>query len=293
MALGEESKFFYVFGHPVLLSASPTIHITGFRINEFPHSYERFDTPSLDEVLRKLLLSSTGGGSITIPHKEGLVPHMDELTEAAQIIGAVNTVTRIATGLRGDNTDWIGIQRQLLPKLHRDGDRVGLILGAGGTARAAAYAFRPLFSTVYIVNRTMERAEELAREFGDAFIAVKDAECLMDLERLDAVMGTMPGPSNFTLPKGMLERHRPAVVEAAYKSSEAGSRFTALLQEAIDAGCKTVEGIEMLFEQGCAQCELWTGRSAPRAEIARALLKERFSDDEHPPPNLVFEAGLS
>jgi pentafunctional AROM polypeptide len=293
----EPQLYFYIFGNPVALSASPTMQNVGFKINGKPYKYDRFDTPNVSDVVSKLTEVSTGGGSVTIPHKESLVPYLHETSDAVKTIGAVNTITKdpATKRLRGENTDWIGIKQQLLPKLKdRSNDMIGLIIGAGGTARAAAYAFRSMgFARVFIMNRTFEKAQAIAKEFGDTFTAVQDAKGLGELSRLDAVMGTLPGSAGFTLPDNMLATYKPALIEAAYRSSESGSRFTPLLQQAVDAGCETVEGIEMLFEQGCAQCEIWTGKSAPRKEIAQALLDDRFANDPNPPKNLVYEANLT
>lgn len=293
-SLQEPQRFFYIFGTPVALSASPTMQNVGFKLNGKPHVYDRYDTPSVEDVAVKLSLESTGGGSVTIPHKESLVPYLDETSDAVRDIGAVNTVTKEpgTKRLRGENTDWIGIKQQLLPKLkHQNGEMIGLIVGAGGTARAAAYAFRSMgFANIFVLNRTFEKAALIAKEFGEKFTAIQDAKDLGELPRLDAVMGTLPGSANFTLPEDLLAKHKPAVIEAAYRSSESGSRFTSLLQQAVEAGCETIEGIEMLFEQGCVQCEIWTGRSAPRKEIAQALLDDRFAGDPNPPKNLIQEA---
>jgi shikimate 5-dehydrogenase len=83
------------------------------------------------------------------------------------------------------------------------------------------------------------------------------------------------------------------VFDAAYKSSTQGLRLTALLELARDVACPIVEGMEMLFEQGCAQSAIWTADTPPRAEIAKALLKERFQDDPDPPMALVDESKMS
>ena len=103
---------YYIFGHPVLMSPSPDIHNAGFARNGFGHcTYERYDTEDAAEVIATIKGAGCGGGSVTIPHKEAVMPHMDELTESARRIGAVNTVTKLADGrLRGDNTDWLGIK---------------------------------------------------------------------------------------------------------------------------------------------------------------------------------------
>jgi len=309
MNLCSPSKRFYVFGHPVALSASPIIQNVGFEETDSPHSYYRYDTPYLEDVVQHLSLASTGGASITVPHKVGLVPYMHELSEAAEVIGAVNTVTVLPDGRwRGDNTDWIGITGQLGP-LIEDRDKstqmVALIVGAGGTARAACYAFQQMgFGQVYIQNRTYANGARLAQLFNalsdtpratksTRFQAVETAESLESLDRLDAVMGTIPGSGGFVLPNDglLLRKYKPVVIDAAYESSKGCTRVTALLEQAAATECRTVEGMEMLFEQGCAQSTLWTGKPAPRAAIAKALLKHRYADDNSPPRALVVESS--
>jgi len=275
---GDERKplEFFIFGHPVTMSPSPEIHNTGFVQNGSANKYSRFDNPSAEAVLERLRADDCGGGSVTIPHKESLLSAMSELSSSAKTIGAVNTITKAADGkLHGDNTDWLGIRNQLMERLAgRAGAEapVCLLCGAGGTARAAAYALRQTGAgQCLIYNRTASRAEALAKEFG--FEACADLAELGDLTRLDVIVNTLPGASSFVLPdSSVLSRFRPVVLEAAYIP-----RRTAFLRQALDAGCEAVEGVEMLFEQGCAQCEVWTGRPAPRAAIARALLSALFT----------------
>eukprot|EP00656_Telonema_subtile_P029807 TRINITY_DN32882_c0_g1_i1.p1 TRINITY_DN32882_c0_g1~~TRINITY_DN32882_c0_g1_i1.p1 ORF type:complete len:286 (-),score=84.75 TRINITY_DN32882_c0_g1_i1:118-975(-) len=276
------------------MSASPIIHNTGFQENKLDWWYGRCNTAEVEEVVATLMKPSTGGGSVTIPHKETIMPHMTTLSDPAKAIGAVNTITKGEDGaLHGDNTDWLGIRGQLEPLLGESGpaDRVGLVIGAGGTAQAACYAFREMgFSKILVHNRTTERAQNLCEKFGARFECLVDLAELRAVARLDAVMATIPGSAGFQLPAGVLDALRPVVIDAAYKSSDKGSRHTPLLLQAKDAGCAVVEGMEMLFEQGCAQCEIWTGQQAPRQAIASALLEARFSgEEEEPPVHLVQE----
>ena len=92
------------------------------------------------------------------------------------------------------------------------------------------------------------------------------------------MVDTLPGATEFVFPLPLLERFRPTCLEAAYIP-----RQTAFVRQALAAACPVVEGIEMLFEQGCAQCSIWTGRDAPRAAIAANLLTQLFSDNSaHP-----------
>jgi len=275
----EAKQTFYIFGHPVAMSPSPDIHNVGFEHNGFPHwRYERFDTDDAAEVIRTIKGNGCGGGSITIPHKESVLPFMDELTEAARKIGAINTISKLPDGrLRGDNTDWVRIKQQLEAKAppRQSGEPIVAVLcGAGGTARAAAFALQKMGATrVLIYNRTLSRAEKLAAEFG--FEAIGDLDALDSLERIDFVVSTMPGSTSFELPakqEALLRKFHPTCLEAAYIP-----RHTAFVTQALGAGCRVVEGVEMLFEQGCAQCHIWTGQDAPRASIAANLLNSLFS----------------
>lgn len=295
---------FYIFGHPVLMSPSPDIHNAGFTTNGAPHRYERYDTEDAAEVIRTVKGALCGGGSVTIPHKESVMPHMDELTDSARRIGAVNTITKLHDGtLRGDNTDWLGIKNQLEakapPRESKNTPIVALVCGAGGTAKAAAYALQQMgASRVLIFNRTKSRAEQLAADFG--FEAIDDLSALDALARLDFVVDTLPGSTGFTLPSkqaAILAKFKPTCLEAAYIP-----RHTAFVKQALKAGCRVVEGVEMLFEQGCAQCTIWTGQPAPRRAIASALIEALFSKSsahpaaekmeprDQPPDGLTCEA---
>eukprot|EP00448_Togula_jolla_P041449 CAMPEP_0170641036 /NCGR_PEP_ID=MMETSP0224-20130122/40547_1 /TAXON_ID=285029 /ORGANISM="Togula jolla, Strain CCCM 725" /LENGTH=292 /DNA_ID=CAMNT_0010971589 /DNA_START=116 /DNA_END=994 /DNA_ORIENTATION=- len=263
------------------MSPSPTIHTTGFKVNDCPHKYDRFDSPDVKTVLKKLQEASCGGGSVTIPHKEPLLAKMNEKSEAAVAIGAVNTITKTADKkLRGDNTDWLGIKNQLEARLpNSTGEGLTfLLIGAGGTARAAAYAFKQMGAKrVLIHNRTLKRSEALAKEFG--LEVCKQLKDLVMLPELHVVVCTLPGSVEFTMPDiKVLEANKPLVLEASYIP-----RRTAFFKQALEAGCEVIEGIEMLFEQGCAQCEIWTGKPAPRKEIAQALIEALFTaGSEHP-----------
>lgn len=277
---------FYIFGHPVLMSPSPEIHSVGFERNGFPHRYERYDTEDVAEVISTVKSEGCGGGSVTIPHKEVVMPHMDELTESAQLIGAVNTITKLEDGrLRGDNTDWLGIKQQLeakAPPRANDAPIVAVICGAGGTARAAAFALQKMGATrVLVFNRTVERGEKLAADFGKGFEAIGDLGALDNLEGIDFIIDTLPGSTGFSLPPPqaeLLKKWRPTCLEAAYIP-----RHTAFVTQALEAGCRVVEGVEMLFEQGCEQCRIWTGKPAPRSAIAGNLLRELFgTESAHP-----------
>ena len=227
LAKGGPELQFYIFGQPVSMSPSPVIHTAGFRANGFAHTYTTCDTDSVAAVVTQIRDPGCGGGSVTIPHKETLIPLLDTLSDAARKIGAVNTVTKKASGeLHGDNTDWLGIKRGLEGK--RGGvsgaeASVGLVVGAGGTARAACHALQQMgVERVLILNpRTPSRAVAMAAGFAEPagrVNGVAEGQLAAAVEaagRLDFVVNTLPGPAGYILPESVVpfvKRWRPATL---------------------------------------------------------------------------------
>ena len=143
--------------------------------------------------------------------------------------------------------------------------KVAVIIGAGGTARAACYSLKQLgVDKLYLFNRTAERAEKLADEFGA--LVCKD---LGSLNSVDIVVGTIPaGAQKEDHFPGNLFASKPVVVELAYRP-----RTTPLLKLAQDAGCQVVEGIDILIEQGLYQFKTWTSCNPPSLVMASAVHK--------------------
>ncbi|KAF8632649.1 hypothetical protein AX17_004782 [Amanita inopinata Kibby_2008] len=281
---------FFLFGNPIKHSMSPTLHNRGFEILGLPHKYEVFETDSVNDEIKGLLSASDfGGASVTIPYKIDIIPLLDQLTPAAKAMGAINTVIPVFTDsgrkLIGDNTDWIGIRESIVSFLPTDPVQAGLVIGAGGTARAAIYALHNLGAKhIYLFNRTRANALELAKAFTDAPVTVLDsvAQWPAGAPPPNVIVGTVPASAT-TLTEGergllltpQLYEYKdgPAVVvDMAYKPAE-----TPLLRLAKAAGSnwETVPGVEVLLEQGYVQFELWTGRCCPRPLVAE-LVRERY-----------------
>jgi pentafunctional AROM polypeptide len=268
-----EGKQFYLFGKPITHSPSPTIHNAGFSANGVAHAYGKVETDEATVALETIRSPSFGGASVTIPLKEALMPHVDELSESASAIGALNTLTRAADGrLLADNTDWVGIRNLLAVGLNRrKGGRpeqlTALVLGAGGTARAACYALRQLGVTdLYVFNRTQEKADGIAAAFNGTALSGELDTALGSLPALHLMVSCIPGSAGVCPSDALLSKFAPVVLDAAYLP-----RATPLLDAARRTGCVTFEGIEMLAEQAYAQCALWTGRKAPKHAILTAL----------------------
>lgn len=286
---GLPKKEFFVTGNPCAHSRSPALHNACFEALGLPHKYAPFETSDVDEVFKyiKTLGSGFGGASVTIPHKLAVIPHLDELTEKAKLIGAVNTIIPRENGqLVGDNTDWIGIVNafESVGATSLSGKRKfsALVVGAGGTSRAAIAALNSLgFSTIYLLNRTLENAQQVAAtfpaEYGvqavpctespDFFASqVKEAPLLTvscvpaDKPLPDTLLSSVEQFFNLPIENAPFER---VLLDVAYKPFT-----TPLMEFAAAHKHRTVGGREMLILQGVEQFEIWTGFAAP-IDLAR------------------------
>ena len=295
-----------ILGHNIAYSVSPQMQGSAFAAVKLPHTYTRADVETAEEFVEGPIWNDDnfGGCSVTIPHKQNIIPHVDILTDAAKEIGSVNTIivkkdkfgTRV---LIGENTDWRGIYSPLQRRLGDDAGAAtannkkddstsyALILGGGGTARAAAYAATKLGLERIYFNRTTEKAKELAKEFGGVVASnldddAKDKDSLGALlsennGNVKVVISTLPAAAKFELPDWMLSSSvsLPIVFDVNYKPYN-----TALLLQATSKGCNVVRGSEMLWEQGVGQFELWTGRTAPYGVMKKVVLENCLPGEE-------------
>lgn len=257
--LYSEFMNFYLCGAPIKHSISPLIHNTTFKQLKLDHEYYLAETLDIKVVTNLLHNTNTGGASVTIPHKESIIPFLDALSADAQKIKAVNTIVKKNNRLIGYNTDWIGIKNPI-EATHKHFD-AALIIGAGGAARAACYALNQLNIPFTIYNRTPEKAEKLADEF--------NGEICMDLNthQSDLVITTIPPTATLALSEGFWAPTK-AVFDIVYKP-----HFTPILTEAKIRNIKTIHGIEMLLEQAYEQFFLWTGVSASSEKIENVVKK--------------------
>ncbi|CAD0099874.1 unnamed protein product [Aureobasidium mustum] len=241
----------------------------------------------MDETVEKLLQDPTVGGlSVTAPHKLEVGRFMDEISEEARTMGSVNTiVVKISfhgsqRRLYGDNTDWLGITRCIQGgKVDLDAPQTAaVVLGAGGAARAAVYAFIKLgIRNIVVVNRSLERAQKLATNFPNHNIEIVHSLSALEERSND-------GSLNISVMVGCLPTHvltaadvpdwlflnvkKGVLVEMAYGNE------TAITVKAISAPNWTVfDGIDVLQQQAFGQFEAWTGKPAPKMEMMDAVNK--------------------
>ena len=264
-----------VFGHPVSHSLSPRIHAAFGRQTGIALDYSAIDTTpaGFSQALDAFVSAGGKGANVTLPLKEAAFALCAKTSERAQRAGAVNTLIRDDGQWHGDNTDGIGLVRDLTGRLSLDlRGRRALLLGAGGSARGVAPALLDAgVSELIIVNRTAERADALADALGDPQRAHSrywdDAGAEGDYALIvNATSASREGTTEFSLPF-QLANPRTLAVDLNY--GEAAIPFLAWARA---AGCRdTVDGLGMLVEQAAASFELWHGLRPDTAPVYAAL----------------------
>lgn len=270
MIINGETAVYGILGNPVSHSLSPVMHNAAFSAFAENRIYLPFQVEDIAQAVQGLKALNFRGASVTIPHKEAVIPFLDEIDPVALKIGAVNTLVVLpgerGKKLRGSNSDWVGANRALSAHLELAGERV-IVLGAGGSARAIAFGLLEAGAKVLLCSRTESRGRNLAADLGCDWQPLARAEELPGTVLVNATsVGMIPNESGCLMSTRSLEKFR-LVMDIVYSPLE-----TRLLREARTAGCQVVQGLDMLLYQGAAQFELWTGRSAPVEVMRQALL---------------------
>lgn len=264
--LTRQTQVFGVIGDPIGHSLSPLLHNSGFIARKTDAVYLPFFVRNLCDFLCAVRELGVRGFSVTLPHKQEMLRHLSDCDPLAAKIGAVNTVrVRRDDALYGCNTDYVGVLRALERKIVLPGSRV-LIFGAGGSARAAAFALAHAGAGVAICARRERPARELARAAGGELVPRR----ALRTEFFDAVLNATPVgmyPSSAVSPLEARELNCRIVMDLIYRPQK-----TALLKLAARKGIATVSGVEMFLAQGIAQWEIWTKQRAPEAMMRRAVL---------------------
>ncbi|GME77943.1 unnamed protein product [Ambrosiozyma monospora] len=278
------AKKFYVVGEPISHSRSPALHNTGYKELGLPHEMFRFETSDAAKIHKELLSDPNfGGAAITIPLKIDMLKYVDELSNSGKVIGAINTIYPIGKGkFAGTNTDWLGIVNSFIrnsaPAKISSGN--GLIIGGGGTSRAALYALHSMgCKKIYMLNRTASKLLDIKKDFPASY----NVEVLESLEQIETVadvklaVSTVPG--NLEIDSGLLTKIKAVLakggkesflIEAAYKPL-----VTAVMKLAKDEfHWNVIPGREMLVNQGVVQFGLFTGFDAPYKPIYDAVVSD-------------------
>ncbi len=278
-----------LLGHPVGHSYSPRMHNAAFQALALPYAYQAFDVlpERLVEAVRGMQALGFRGFNVTIPHKVAVMPLLDEISEEAIGIGAVNTVVMDVDGkLYGTNTDGLGYLRSLQEDtgIPLCGATV-MILGAGGAARAVGYTLlKEGVAVLRIANRCPERAEQLAAQLRAAFAArgavsfgeitscsLNEAgQWLSETSLLinATSVGMHPHVGQSPLASDWLQR---LPEEAVVSDLIYNPRKTRFLAAAEQCGLRIHNGLGMFLYQGAEAFRLWTGREAPLSVMREAI----------------------
>jgi 3-dehydroquinate dehydratase / shikimate dehydrogenase len=284
--LTRRTRIYAVIGDPIGHSLSPQLQNAGFRARRMNAVYVPVLVRDLRDFLAAIGPLGIAGFSVTLPHKEAILRYLDDCDPLAAEIGAVNTVVVRGGGeLYGYNTDYVGVLRALEgsgTRSHEDptrktggwgtprfasriaGRRV-LLLGAGGSARAVAFALARGGANVCVCARRISRARALARAVGGEAIERR----VLRGEFFDAIVNATPVgmfPRVAESPLSVAELNCRLVFDLIYRP-----RVTKLLRLAAARGIETVSGLEMFVAQGTAQWEIWTGERAPVREMSAAV----------------------
>ena len=263
-----------VIGHPIAHSKSPRLHGYWLRKYGINGHYVPMDVApdDLGAVVAAMPKMGFVGANVTIPHKETVMTLIDELSEAAKAIGAVNTLVFKDGKTFGDNTDGYGFienLRQGVPEWQADAG-AAMVLGAGGAARAIVYSLLQAgVPEILLSNRTKARAETLHADFGDRVRVVDWDNAADALANTTTLVNTT---SLGMLGKAPLEISLDALAPGATVTDIVYNPLeTDLLRRAKEKGCKTVDGLGMLLHQAVPGFEAWFGM---RPEVDMGLREE-------------------
>jgi shikimate dehydrogenase len=284
-----KTKINLIIGNPVSHSLSPKLHNNLYKIlgidDEFVFLASQVASDKLFESISSIKALGINGFSVTIPHKTSVIEYLDDVDSTAMIIGSVNTIINRGGVLTGYNTDWLGTiipiansKNLIIKNINHiprflESQKVALI-GAGGVARAIAFAVLQAGAELYIFNRTIEKAIILADSLKEMLplsrIKVFEITHLNNVMDCDIVInstsiGMTPDTDQSPVPIEYLKSCQ-TVFDAVYTPME-----TKLLQDAKSKCCKTISGLEMFIYQAIYQFELHTGIRPTREQVIECL----------------------
>ncbi|HDQ05544.1 MAG TPA: shikimate dehydrogenase [Candidatus Bathyarchaeota archaeon] len=281
MAINGKTRVCAVIGDPVEHSLSPAMHNAAFQKLGLNLVYVAFKVTrnELKEAISGAKSLGLRGLNVTMPHKNAVIKYLDETDSTAEAIGAVNTILNEQGKLVGYNTDGKGAMIALQESGIYPEEKKMLLLGAGGAAKAIAFQAAQEAEELVILNRTPEKAEQLAellrKKFGNKVKGrALSAEILKkELKTADILVnatpvGMHPHVNTSPIPSDLLRRDL-CVMDIVYNPLE-----TKLVEDAKAVGAKVVWGLDMLLYQGAVSFEIWTNCPAPVDVMKKAALSK-------------------
>ena len=295
MEISGRAKVLGVIGHPVGHSLSPAMHNAAIEALGLDYIYVPFDVApgSLRQATDGIRALGLAGVNVTIPHKETVIPFLDEVEDGAREVGSVNTVANVGGRLVGSSTDGQGFMRSLEEAGFAAAGSKAVVLGAGGAGRAVTFALLAAGAEVAVFDEAPGKAQNLAEDargrIQDSGVRIQDSGFRIQgpavLSPQSSALSTELAEANLLVnctPVGMRPRQdeipvapellRPGllVYDLVYNPVR-----TRLLDAAEVAGARTVSGVKMLVYQGAISFRTWTGVDPP-ADVMEAAVLERL-----------------
>ena len=291
--MGQKKYRLGLLGYPLSHSYSAILHSVALEKAGLSGKYDLYEISplalakgELEQRLNEVRRGKIQGLNVTIPYKQTVIPYLDDLSETARQIEAVNTIYLQNGRLKGDNTDVEGFRRDF--KRHFPQKKsTGLVLGAGGAARAVLHILKNDMERIYLAARNPEKAAGLVDPAGSTAGILPIKLDQQNLQRISAEVelifnatpaGMSPAVESSPWPSGLPLPQKTGVYDLIYNPAK-----TRLMQQAEDLGLKAVNGLGMLLEQGLLAFSHWTGVSLPlesvEEEITR-LIQKRIRETE-------------
>ncbi len=283
--INHNTKLIGVLGHPIKHSLSPLMQNLAFAQKKLNYIYVPFDIPQdrLEDAIKGMLALGIRGFNITIPHKEKIIQYLEDVSEEAGVIGAVNTVVNENGYLHGFNTDAYGVIKTLEPYKDKIAGANVSVIGAGGAARSVLFSLIRNFkvSSINLINRTVSRAEYLRDYFSakmhftniqsyelmppDIVDILRNSKLIVNTTSIGMYPNVDDTPTNFenSFYPGQI------VFDVVYNPLK-----TKFLRIAESQGAEIVNGLLMFVEQGAKSFELWTSKEMDVDEVYKILTGE-------------------
>ncbi|MBI4691381.1 MAG: shikimate dehydrogenase [Nitrospirae bacterium] len=281
MKISGKTRVMGLLGYPVEHSLSPFMHNAAFEHIGLDCCYVTFSVRPelLHDAVKAIRALNLTGVNVTVPHKEKVIPFLDEVEKEASFIGAVNTIVNKNGVLKGYNTDGRGFVRSLSEAGIKVSKKKVLIVGAGGASRAIGYYLCRKASELFLYDIDRKKAGRLINDlnkirgnvsyFSYQQSAISNQQSAISLDEIDIIINATPlgwkkddpSPINTDFLKA-----KHVVCDLIY-------RKTNLLNKASRKGCKTLNGLGMLLWQGVLAFEMWTGKKPPVDVMKKALIK--------------------
>ncbi|AWR97645.1 shikimate dehydrogenase [Acidianus sulfidivorans JP7] len=258
MLIDYNTKLYGIIGNNISYTLSPAIHNFSFEKMQINAVYLAFDInqEKFERVIRGLLEIGEGF-NVTIPYKEKIIHNLDDVDNISEMLGAVNTVYK----LRGYNTDYKALVTLIKEKLGKESIESAVIFGAGGAAKAAAFALASYGSEIFIINRSLDRANKLVENLNKNKYKAKVIQSCNGIE-YDVIVNATPNPLYIDKEciKGKL------AIDFVYHPI-----ITEFLDNSIKKGLKVINGLEILIYQALEAQKIWFGKSLSYEEVVNYL----------------------